>query len=215
MKKVINKELYYTHLLTSLGKLQQLGEIGRCPRCGYRPMSPNLILNAMSRHADVYICPSCGMEEAQMAAAHKEPLPFSKWALFRGCEEDHAPVRDTFISAEPEIRSRRQIKEIYALGLALNQDCPSNDCIIFRNLFNMARELDGAIEVVDGYPAMVMRGKLRENILELKRMWEENYAILAYRAQHGTEGETPRPWYPGTKEKSGYAAEALTGRDRV
>lgn len=185
MRKVINEEMSCKHLLVSLGKLQQLGQIGPCPRCGYRPMNPKLMLNALSRHADVYICPSCGMEEAMLAAAHEEPLPFPKWALFQSKEEEEAtPARYTFMSAVPEIRDALRTKELYALGLALEQDCPDNDCRIYKNTFNMARELDGAIEVVDGYPATVLRYRLHERIRELGEMWRENPAILAYRAQY-------------------------------
>lgn len=34
-----------------------------CLRCG-KPLNPCLAVNALSRHADVYICESCGTEEA-------------------------------------------------------------------------------------------------------------------------------------------------------
>lgn len=213
MRKVIDEGLHCGHLLNSLGKLQQLGEIGRCPRCGHQHLDRNLMLNALSRHADVYICPSCGTEEALMAAAHKDPLPFPEWALF---QSNGSGIRDTFISAEPVLRESMMAKRVYALGMLmdLDHDLPNNDCRIYLNIFNMARELDGALEIVDGYPATVLCYRLHERIRELGDMWRENHAILAYRAQHGKEGETPGPWYPGTKEKSGYAAEALTGQGR-
>lgn len=35
-----------------------------CPRCGKRRMHENVFTNALSRHADIYICPQCGMNEA-------------------------------------------------------------------------------------------------------------------------------------------------------
>lgn len=186
MRKVIDEGLHCEHLLNSLGKLQQLGEIGRCPRCGHQHLDRNLMLNALSRHADVYICPSCGTEEALLAAAHKEPLPFPGWALFQTCAEGTEPQRDTFVSAVPDVRDARRTKQVYALGLMMDQDqdLPHNDCQIYKNIFNMARELDGAIEVVDGYPAKVLQYRLHERIRELEEMWRENCAVLAYRAQH-------------------------------
>lgn len=228
----LKKDELYKSFLGAHGKYQQ-ELIGPCPRCGYRPMNPKLMLNTLSRHADIYICESCGMEEAMMDAAHQPPLPFADWAIFQDgwwkkvvCDVSDAkpslssgdqvkpPERDTFVSAVPDVRDAQYVKNIYALGLMLNQDCPDNDCVIYKNVFNMARELDGAIEIVSGYPAKVLETRLHERIRELREMWLNNCAILAYRAQHGKEWETPGPWHPGTKEKSGYAAEALTGQGR-
>ncbi len=219
------------HILEAHGALQVAQEVNRCPRCGYRPMNPQLMLNALSRHAKVYICESCGMEEAMMDAAHQPPLPFEEWSLFRDGQyltaedskavqdkkppiSEQEPARDTFMSAVPDVRDAQYVKNLYALGLMLNQECPDNDCVIYKNIFNMARELDGAIEIVSGYPAQVLETRLHERIRELRELWINNAAILAYRAQHGTEGETPGPWHPGFKGKSDYAAEALTGRGR-
>lgn len=36
----------------------------RCPRCGADAMKHPLATNALSRHADLYICDSCGTAEA-------------------------------------------------------------------------------------------------------------------------------------------------------
>lgn len=264
---ITEEELHLKTVLEGLGQAQrQEVSIGACPRCGYRPMNPKLMFNPLSRYADIFICESCGMEEAMMAAAHQPPLPFAEWAAFRNkaaqdpseellayvcdhickhrelggdqdamdarCEKcrlgdlakaaqekqppirEQEPARDTFVSAVEDVREAQWVKQCYALGLMLNQECPDNDCIIYRNIFNMARELDGAIEIVSGYPATVLQYRLHERIRELREMWLNNCAILAYRAQHGKEWETPGPWHPGTKEKSGYAAEALTGQGR-
>jgi len=35
-----------------------------CPRCGLPKMKAKLFSNALSRRADIYVCDSCGMEEA-------------------------------------------------------------------------------------------------------------------------------------------------------
>lgn len=53
-----------------------------CPRCGRLTVKERLTTNALSRHADVYICDACGMDEAirDMKGA---PLPLKDWAIAR------------------------------------------------------------------------------------------------------------------------------------
>ena len=46
----------------------------------------------------------------------------------------------------------------------------------------MARELDEALDTADGYPALVLRGALRKEFQELRRMYRDNYAVQKYRA---------------------------------
>lgn len=54
-----------------------------CPRCGQNSMNDSLYKNALSRKVEVYICDSCGMEEAIIEAFFKEdPKPLTKWSLF-------------------------------------------------------------------------------------------------------------------------------------
>ena len=55
----------------------------RCLRCG-APLAAHLMVNALSRYADVQICEACGMDEALRDAAHA-PLPLTEWdAVKRG-----------------------------------------------------------------------------------------------------------------------------------
>lgn len=49
-----------------------------CLRCG-NPLDHHLVLNALSRHADVYVCRECGTDEA-LRDAVGQPLPFQEWA---------------------------------------------------------------------------------------------------------------------------------------
>ena len=49
----------------------------KCLRCG-APLASHLMVNALSRHANVHICQSCGMDEALRDAAHT-PLPLDEW----------------------------------------------------------------------------------------------------------------------------------------
>ncbi len=52
-----------------------------CPRCGRDAMDENPMRNALSRYADVFICNSCGLNEAALAVMNN-PLPLSQWACF-------------------------------------------------------------------------------------------------------------------------------------
>lgn len=48
-----------------------------CLRCG-KPLDQRMVINALSRHADVYICRECGTDEA-LLDAFGEPLPLRDW----------------------------------------------------------------------------------------------------------------------------------------
>ena len=48
-----------------------------CLRCG-KPLNKRLILNALSRHADVHICRTCGTDEA-LRDACDQVLPLQDW----------------------------------------------------------------------------------------------------------------------------------------
>lgn len=55
----------------------------QCLRCG-APLAAHLMVNALSRYADVQICEACGMDEALRDAVHA-PLPLTEWdAVKRG-----------------------------------------------------------------------------------------------------------------------------------
>lgn len=59
-----------------------------CPRCGQRAMKERITTNALSCHADVYICDRCGTEEAVLDYLGK-PLPLTQWYFI-------TDVRDVF-----------------------------------------------------------------------------------------------------------------------
>ena len=75
------------------------------------------------------------------------------------------------------------MRAAYRLGLALERDCPDNDCRVYRNIFRTAQELDTALDGLDenGAPALYLRKALRERMSELKEMFMENYAVRKYR----------------------------------
>lgn len=66
--------------LLDLKARQDAGEHMPCPRCGRNTMKPELHTNALSRHADVYVCDSCGTNEALLVVM-KNPLPLNRWAF--------------------------------------------------------------------------------------------------------------------------------------
>lgn len=61
---------------------KQVDGVRICPRCGLLTIKERLITNARSRHADVYICNECGMEEA-ILDFKGSPLPLREWAIAR------------------------------------------------------------------------------------------------------------------------------------
>lgn len=68
--------------LGDLKARQDGGEHMLCLRCGRDTMKKNIHTNALSRHADIYICDACGTEEALLKFMHN-PLPKHEWACFR------------------------------------------------------------------------------------------------------------------------------------
>ena len=68
--------------LGDLKARQDGGEHMPCPRCGRDTMKECVHTNALSRHANIYICDACGTEEAMLKFMHN-PLPMCEWAYFR------------------------------------------------------------------------------------------------------------------------------------
>ena len=62
----------------------------KCLRCG-SPLAAHLMVNALSRYADVQICEACGMDEALRDAAHT-PLPLAEWDAVWTSEEKRRKV---------------------------------------------------------------------------------------------------------------------------
>ena len=98
-------------------------------------------------------------------------------------QETTAEPQDTFRHLDPALRGAPPVRAAYRLGLALERDCPDNDCRVYRNIFRTARELDTALDGLDedGTPALYLRKALRERVSELKEMYTENHAVRKYR----------------------------------
>ena len=71
--------------LDDLKARQLAGERMPCPRCGRDVMDDEPLHNALSRHADVFLCSSCGMAEA-LSDIKQTPMLMSKWACFSQSE---------------------------------------------------------------------------------------------------------------------------------
>ena len=109
-------------------------------------------------------------EEKAFAAAIKDALE----------ARPDTPTRERFenlpVSIDPEPNRR-----LYSFALALEVDCPMNDCHLFLNIFNMARELDAALDAAQGYAADTLRRELLKHYQELYEMYRSNYAIQSYK----------------------------------
>ncbi len=68
--------------LLDLKARQLAGEHMPCPRCGRDTMKDRIHTNALSRHADIYICDECGTAEALLQMM-SNPLPLACWAAMR------------------------------------------------------------------------------------------------------------------------------------
>lgn len=72
-------------IIERMKEIQKAGGL-ICPRCGRMSMDKVLLHNALSRVADVYVCPDCGMDEA-LRDFGRIPLPVEEWALAKLCKE--------------------------------------------------------------------------------------------------------------------------------
>lgn len=71
-----------TSFLEAFARLQGRYHWKKCPRCGRATVKPKTATNAWSRHADVYICDECGMDEA-IRDYGKAVIPLHEWAIFK------------------------------------------------------------------------------------------------------------------------------------
>lgn len=98
------------------------------------------------------------------------------------------PTLETFKNIYLGVKNDPNVKKVYALGLMLAQECPDNDCRLYLNVFNMAREIDDALDVVgeNTAPALVLRRELMEKAGELWQMYEKTPAVQQYKEGIGS-----------------------------
>lgn len=99
----MNKEIM-KKLILAWSTAQKQEEVLPCPCCG-GPLYTDLSKNALSRRADIYVCPDCGVKEGleDVAACkegmdpHSEDYPFDRmqdWYLFSGVKAPYVVVEE-------------------------------------------------------------------------------------------------------------------------
>lgn len=79
-------EIRAKELINRFSKKQQGGHFA-CPRCGKMTMDAESVTrNVLSRRATVYICDSCGTEEAIEDMGALPKLPLRGWAIAQAPE---------------------------------------------------------------------------------------------------------------------------------
>lgn len=165
-------------------------QVLKCRKCGYESFAWSKEGTREDEETLAYVCDElCRFREGRTqeeldAICEKCKLG----SLIQAKPREESPPgrtaeaeRNTFAHTHPNIRRDRMIEKLYALGLLLARDCPANDCKVYLNIFNMARELDAALDEVRGYPALVLRGALRDRIKELSEMYLNNYAVQQFK----------------------------------
>lgn len=93
-------------------------------------------------------------------------------------------------------------KPLADFGEALKNECPQNDCIVYRNIYERYCEeyadykrITEAFADLSEATIRALEHAIRQSELELYKMWAENYAVLKRRAALGMSAgsETPKP----------------------
>lgn len=92
-------------------------------------------------------------------------------------------VKEGFRHLPPGVAGNPLVKPIYKLGQRLETDCPDNDCVIYRNVFRMALELEDAMDGMDpdSHPARTLRKELMKLVSDLRELYSKNVAVRRYR----------------------------------
>lgn len=93
-------------------------------------------------------------------------------------------------------------KPLADLGEALKKECPKNDCMVYRNVYERYCEeyadykrITEAFTDLSEVTIRALEHAIRQSELELYKMWAENYAVLKRRAALGMSAgnEPPKP----------------------
>lgn len=105
------------------------------------------------------------------------------FAWSRGAAPKQETERETFANLPVNLVKERDMRKVYTLGLALAEKCPDNDCRVYLNIFNAAREIDTVLDELGEKVAVALplRRALMEQAGELWRMYYENYAIQQFK----------------------------------
>lgn len=100
---------------------------------------------------------------------------------------DSRPGADTFRHVQ---KNGKLTRRVYQLGLKMLESCPENDCTIYRNIFEQAKELDDKIGFLGGYADQVMMRSLGQLYRDLEQMYLMSSAVRCYRAEQSEEGKS-------------------------
>ena len=163
----------------------------KCRRCGMESFAWSKGLAPEQEEALAYICDEvCKYREGRTQEELDTICARCKVDRWAGAPPTlthqsgaRATERDTFENLDPDTKNEPMTRKIYSLGLALTEECPGNDCKVYLNIFNMARDLDAALDKFNAskYPAQVLRCDLRQQLTALRRMYLENYAVRQFK----------------------------------
>ena len=74
-------------ILEEYKPLQITERMPLCPRCGINIMNEKPTRNALSRHADIYICDTCGTDEA-IRVYKGNPISLAEWFYIKHLKEN-------------------------------------------------------------------------------------------------------------------------------
>lgn len=163
-------------------------QILRCRRCGHESFAWSRGPSSDDEGLLGYVCDEvCRFREGRTQEeldAICDKCKVERWApvWMQRPRAEPRPEQMTFRNLG-NLSGDLSVRKIYSLGAALGEDCPGNDCIIYRNIFRAAQELDEALDHVkpNSAPALALRSALRERVAELREMYFENFAIQQFK----------------------------------
>lgn len=129
------------------------------------------------------ICEKCKLENWARSRAQEPPARYHLGKPGPSPTQEEAPAKETFTNLPSGMRNDRNTRKVYTLGLALAEECPDNDCRVYLNIFNAARELDEAMDMVkpNSAPFLALRSALTQYAGELWQMYAGNYAVQQFK----------------------------------
>lgn len=190
----------------------------KCRRCGMESFAWSKGPGPEQEEALAYVCDEvCRFREGRTQEeldAICEKCKVERWAQ-RYIPEPEPRERETFENLPSGMRDAPNTRKVYSLGLALAEECPGNDCKVYLNIFNMARELDKALDKVkpNSAPFLALRSALMQRARELGEMYFENYAIQQFKEGMQPRGSPPPCRRPGRSwRSSGASCSGRSGR---
>lgn len=187
----------------------------KCRRCGMKSFAWSKGPGPEQEETLAYVCDElCRFREGRTQEeldAICEKCKLERWAQGRA-QEPELRERETFENLPSGMRDASNTRRVYSLGLALAEECPGNDCKVYLNIFNMARELDEALDVAkpNSAPFLALRSALINRVRELRELYLENYAVQQFKEGlgSGSSGKQTTPSGCTTRSELVEAMEA-------